>query len=55
MEGETQEILRRLVNYWAECLREEDMQEVGISPRARTRRTWHRLLRTRSSSKANND
>lgn len=37
MEGETQEILRRLVNYWAECLREEDIQEVGISPRARTR------------------
>lgn len=33
----TQEILNRLVSYWAECLREEDIQEVGISPRARTR------------------
>lgn len=37
MEEETQEILSRLVHYWAECLREEDIQEVGVSPRARTR------------------
>ena len=35
--SDSPETLRQLVRYWRECIRDEDVQEVGISPRARTR------------------